>query len=330
MNDKPIFILGAHKSGTSLLRSLLDGHPDLFVIPFESHFFENYNYWITNPYRSKRPRILDISGLEDSFVEAIAKYRSKDNKYGDIVLGDIINLDRFRRKFRLKKPEDLKMVYEKYMKAIYYSLHGKCLPDQLRVAEKSVENYELVPEFHSLYPKAKFIHILRNPYANIVSLRKFRMKSGNGYPILSKASLAIHNSFYYAFKNSSIYENYLIVKYEDLVSGQDQQLKGIAEFLNIENISLLTTPTVMGEVWKGNSTRDTTFKGISKSSIQIWKKEITRLEIGFINSYLKDVLTLFGYQALSTIQGKRSIPAPNSIPRFLFNLVDLHIRKRIR
>ena len=39
MNQKPIFIFGPHKSGTSLLRSLLDGHPDLFSIPIESHVF---------------------------------------------------------------------------------------------------------------------------------------------------------------------------------------------------------------------------------------------------------------------------------------------------
>ena len=38
-NISPIFILGCTKSGTTLLRNLFDGHPDLFIIPFETHFF---------------------------------------------------------------------------------------------------------------------------------------------------------------------------------------------------------------------------------------------------------------------------------------------------
>ena len=38
-NKNYVFILGQHKSGSSLLRSLLDGHPDLFVIPVETHYF---------------------------------------------------------------------------------------------------------------------------------------------------------------------------------------------------------------------------------------------------------------------------------------------------
>ena len=40
----PIFLLGSHKSGTSLLRSLLDGHPDLDVLPREAHFFPTHGY----------------------------------------------------------------------------------------------------------------------------------------------------------------------------------------------------------------------------------------------------------------------------------------------
>jgi len=36
----PIFLLGSHKSETSLLRALLDGHKDLFVFPTETHLFK--------------------------------------------------------------------------------------------------------------------------------------------------------------------------------------------------------------------------------------------------------------------------------------------------
>src|ERR1035438_7009281 len=39
-NRRGLFLGGAPKSGTSLLLSLLDGHPDLVVLPEETHFLE--------------------------------------------------------------------------------------------------------------------------------------------------------------------------------------------------------------------------------------------------------------------------------------------------
>ncbi len=42
LRDHPIFICGHPKSGTSLMRNLLDHHPQLAVYPEESHFFRNF------------------------------------------------------------------------------------------------------------------------------------------------------------------------------------------------------------------------------------------------------------------------------------------------
>jgi hypothetical protein len=52
--NQSIFILGAHKSGSSLLRSLLDGHPQLFAIPLETHLFQTagFGYETLSPPRS--------------------------------------------------------------------------------------------------------------------------------------------------------------------------------------------------------------------------------------------------------------------------------------
>jgi hypothetical protein len=40
MDRGPVFILGNLKSGTTLVQALLDGHPELFVIPVELKFFK--------------------------------------------------------------------------------------------------------------------------------------------------------------------------------------------------------------------------------------------------------------------------------------------------
>ncbi|MGE5223096.1 MAG: sulfotransferase, partial [Omnitrophica WOR_2 bacterium] len=42
LRDRPVFICGHPKSGTSLLRSLLDSHPQVIVYPEETSFFRRY------------------------------------------------------------------------------------------------------------------------------------------------------------------------------------------------------------------------------------------------------------------------------------------------
>ena len=42
LRDSPIFICGHPKSGTSLLRSILDSHPEIIVYPEETGFFRRY------------------------------------------------------------------------------------------------------------------------------------------------------------------------------------------------------------------------------------------------------------------------------------------------
>src|SRR5690606_37795143 len=37
--DRPVFICGHHRSGTTLLQELLDGHPELLVLPSEGTYF---------------------------------------------------------------------------------------------------------------------------------------------------------------------------------------------------------------------------------------------------------------------------------------------------
>ena len=329
MNENPIFILGAHKSGTSLLRSLLDGHPDLFVVPFESHFFENYSYWIDNPIRSNKPKELSADELEQAFSKAISFYNNKSNKYGDVILGRRIDTHRFGKYFQIRSEDNIRKIFEQYYKAIYYSLYHQELSSELRLVEKSVENLEIVPELNALYSQARFVHIIRNPYANLVSLRNFRVKSGGSYPLLSKITRAIYNSLYFAYKNNLAYDNLIVVRYEDLVTDPQAEMKKISKFLGLEYKESLLAPTSLGKPWGGNSVNDSSFRKVSRNRTDSWKKEISRLEIKFVNAYMEEVLEVFGYHLIQPGMGK-PIASNRSVSRYLFNYIDLMIQKQIR
>ena len=129
----PIFILGAHKSGTSLLRSLLDGHPDLFVIPLETHIFQAAGYWVDYSLYSERPQSRSFDEIKQAYTQLVSLYNSDTNQVADANLVNRINIGAFQKTMQAPV-EDLKGLIELYFNAIYMSLYGVDMP-----AEKSRE-----------------------------------------------------------------------------------------------------------------------------------------------------------------------------------------------
>jgi hypothetical protein len=295
MNQKPIFLLGAHKSGTSLLRSIFNGHSQLYTIPFEAHFFQIMKYWVDNEYRMERPAKLNKDEFIERFNNFIHKMNNAEDKYSDSIPKGLIDENKFQSSFSsIKSFENHKSCFEKYCQAIYYSITGNDLPDKIRIVEKSVENAEFVQELFYFFPKAKFVHIIRNPYSNIVSLRKFK-SFRHGAPIMRRIIKTLYNSYYYLYKNKRNIKNYYIIRYEDLAKYPESKIKEMCEFLEIPFEDVLLTPTYQGNVWQGNSTRGIVFNAISSANLEKWKPEIHPMEVEYINIMFYHILLDYGY-----------------------------------
>lgn len=307
MNDSPIFLLGLHKSGTSLLRSIFDGHSKIFTIPIESHYFQNMKYWVDNEYRKQRPMKLNREQIINEFSDWIKFYNSLVNPLADSVVKGIFDESAFLQEFsEIQDGYNDRQIMSKYFEAIYYSIFKKSLTNDLRIVEKSVENAEFVFELSQMFPKAKFIHILRNPYANIVSLRKYKSQT-NIYPYINRLLKTMYNSFYYLYKNKNIINNYYVLKYEDLVANPSKYIQEICEFTNIEFDDILLSPTSLSKPWRGNSTFGKQYNSISASNIDNWKNKIYPLEIYYINKYFSFVLDDYKY---SKVQNNSSFWRP--------------------
>src|SRR6056297_1880138 len=100
---RKVFILGCHKSGTSLLRSLLDGHKELFVIPIEAHIFENLGSWIDYYYRNQSPKILNNSGLKNNFIKRIKKANKPSSKYSAGDTSGKWDIELFKKYFHINQ-----------------------------------------------------------------------------------------------------------------------------------------------------------------------------------------------------------------------------------
>lgn len=303
-NNKPILILGCTKSGTTLMRNLFDGHKDLFVIPTESHFFQNINYWISYYFRITRPRKLNFDEMKSKLYDWINFMNSKENKIADGFTLKKWDLTIFQEIIQNGDVKDVLDLSNLYVEAMYKSLYKKEYDKNLRFVEKSVENAEMALDWLKIYPEAKFVHILRNPYSNMVAIRKYLNQ--NKFPFLKRAIFAMYNSYYYLYKNLRLINKnqYKVVRYEDLIGQPEKTMQDVSHFLNIDYSEKLTTPTIFGEAWEGNSTSGVKFTGISNMNLEKWKTQITNYEIYLVNEYFEHVLSDFRF---SKIDAKGSI-----------------------
>ena len=92
-------------------------------------------------------------------------------------------------------------------------------------AEKTPSNAFTLENFYNIFPNAKFIHIVRNPYDTIASLVN-RGKS----PIDATITYLMNTS---AVLNSDL-SNLHTIKYEDLVSNPQSVITKLLEFLNLK------------------------------------------------------------------------------------------------
>jgi len=322
--ERPIFILGSHKSGTSLLRALLDGAEGLFVIPIEAHFFQYSGFWVDYALRRAFPHPYTFDEWAENFVRHIEHTNRKTwegSRTSDSVLTGLWNVAAFADYLRAKgeipfQQAAFRELFDCYVEAIHISLTGE-LPSARRFVEKSVENAEFAPLLKRLYPDASFVHLVRNPYATLVAIRKHAAR--RRYPFLGRPLAALHNSYYHLYQNPQAIENYRVVRYEDLVTQTHKVMQSIAKFLGIKFTPALLKPTVMDKPWGGNSTSGRQFNGISTKPLSHWQREIYPLEAQLITRLFPHVLRDYDYASFSA-KGSFYLPMPGErVKTFLAN-----------
>lgn len=295
---KPIFILGCHKSGTTLLRNLLDGHPELFVIPFEAHFFQNTRYWVDYKARRTRPENLALGKKKELLFDWIKYSNSREDPVGDSLVKNKFDLEEVKKELFSESIRTEKDLFDAYFLSIRNGLLTNNFNQGSRFVEKSVENAEFALFLKKMHPDAQFIHIVRNPYSNIVSWRKYsglKHHKGKQIPFYRTILESLNNSYYNLLRNKLLIKDYKIIKYEDLLNKPKATNVQLAEFLEIKFSDMQLKPTHFGELWQGNSSRKKKFQGISSENIDKWKNEITDFETQLINDFFSFVLEEFEY-----------------------------------
>lgn len=290
MSVNPVFILGIHKSGTSLLRSLIDGHQSFEIVPIEMHYFKHfklpYEYPINNYGKHSKT-------IKESILSLIDEYNSGSNNYSD---NNTYHNDRFKD---LEVIDFNESAFDptNFLKLSNYLIgkerdfeNGKTL------VEKSVDNLEYAELFSHMFPKAKFIHIIRNPYANFFALKQYLSRSTKLTPPVGEVISPLkYNSKYY-FRNKMTIKNYKVITYENLVLNTREVMMDICEYLEVEYQDIMLKPTLGGKLWKGNSMSKNKYNEVSLKNADIWKDYLSSSEAKLIQENCRDLLNEFNFE----------------------------------
>ena len=272
MNEKPIFISGLYRSGTTLLTLILNQSKDLQM----SYDTIHYLRFVYDKYSVNKDSIKII--LED------INHRIR-NRW-DISL----NVNKIISDLRSKKCLNHAVLYSEIMKS-HLKLKSNC-----RWGDKTNVCWERIPDFINMFPFGRVIHIYRDPRDVLSSYKKFTNNPSNMYLDAVFSSCAMFN-FVKGLKNN---KNIFILKYEDLVDNPELYVRKICNFINIEfSEDMLFCKTFKqkdGNLFDSNSVFNPNRTKIDASSVGIWKKELSNLEIYLTELVTGDNITFFGYK----------------------------------
>lgn len=261
--DSPIFIGGEGRSGTRLLRTVLGKHSSIFEVPRETYIFATKNIK-GNKFHSiyannKEIDLLVKSVISSMFFKRSVAIEKSKNKNFDEQVNSVFNL--------IKESESYHLINNKYDAFNLIVNHLTLNSNKRRWIEKTPSNIYSAKEILELYPKAKIIAIFRDPRAVCASwLKKDKLKS------LFGVCLSWNRAINQMVKLSKeIPDNFYVLKFEDLVSSPEPELKKLCVFLN-ENYE---TEMMNISVTNSHFMDTKNIQGFSAQTIDRWKNTLS-------------------------------------------------------
>lgn len=294
MSNEMIFIIGAPRSGTKLLRGLLNNHSQVYIpeaetlflfklyqqwedfgdLSIKTNFYKLHKYILATPFYSY---LIDLK--EETIVDVDLWFdKCSSNDYGHV-------MSNFFRVCAIKKS---KIIFGDKTPSYLYPI------DFIRTQ----------------FPGAKILHIVRDPRDYVLSVKKAWNK--NIFRSADKWNYWI-NTF---CKSLAEKNDNLLVKYEDLLTNSESELIRICDFLSIKfeksMLSVSNQVENLGDA-KGKNR-------IINDNFGKWKNKLNTEDIALIEGICFDSMVSMGYPPLYSTN---KIVIPKFKKRF-YHFLDIY------
>jgi hypothetical protein len=197
------FVVGATRSGTTLLRLMLDAHPEM-AIPSETHFI---------------PDLIKAYRLESATPERMCEVVTAHRRWGDFHLDPEELLERFRAIDPINPGDAARAFFQ-----LYAEREGKT-----RWGDKTPGYVREMHRIESVLPEARFVHLVRD--GRDVALSVLGMNWGPS--TVPEAAFRWKKRILRAREQAPRIGHYVEIRYEDLVRDTEVTLRRICEFVDL-------------------------------------------------------------------------------------------------
>jgi hypothetical protein len=197
------FVVGVSRSGTTLLRLMLDAHSQL-AIPPETHFI---------------PDLVEACRAEDGGPDRAAEVITMHRRWADFRLDADELHERFARIRPFEPGEALRAFYGMYAQRV-----GKP-----RWGDKTPHYTRRMPLIQDVLPEARFIHLIRDGRDVALSMLDVHF----GPDDVQKAAKRWTSWIRKARRHAARLDHYLELRYEELVTDAEAVLRRMCEFVEL-------------------------------------------------------------------------------------------------
>jgi len=303
MGTKFIFIVGVSRSGTTLMRRILN-NSDQIAISNENHFLGHLIS--TEGVRYKFRKLGDLS--DDDNVHKLAdyiyygdlersfnKYRSWSYHWKWII--EVIDREDFLQ--RILDSDRSERALFTVMMRVYADHMGKPI-----MGEKTPVHLRYVPTLVEWFPNGKIIHMLRDPRAIFVSELRRRRRELYSTPykqlsqvdflftvfIVLQITFVWFESILRYHKYKKLYpNNYYPLKFEDLINDPEKHIRQVCDFLGVAFQEQMLEQVVVSDGFKQGKA------GFDGQAATRWKEHIPRWINAWFSFWFRKYLKELGH-----------------------------------
>jgi len=274
--DKPIFIGGLQRSGTSLMRAIIGSHPTLAIYKSDLPLWTKY-------YKHHHDLDLNDPDIRMQLLDEIISDR-KSLK----IIGLTFNAQEILASLQNESHVTFGVLFQHLLRQ-YAKLIGRP-----RWGLKTPHNEFWSDEIFAAYPDAKMIHLIRDPRDVAVSI-----KSRGWDKPLEKTCRKWQKSAQLGKIQQDKYANsYMVVRYEDLVGNPESITQKVCDLVELDyRPDLLKMDAQLG--WRGSNSHfdDLGYEheGISEKAIGRYTEYLDLVDVAFIEDFLKEEMIEWQY-----------------------------------
>lgn len=295
LNKKIIFIVGASRSGTTMMSHILDQHSQIFDIN-ELHVFGDL---IASESLHQPLNQAEQSKLASAILQRVEHgIWAADNALKETPLKDTVLL----QEVLARLGDDASTAADVFRQSVLTVAEAQ---GNSSVAEQTPRNIFFAESILKAYPEAQFVHMVRDPRAVLASQKsKWRLKflGGHSIPKLEVIRMWIN---YHPITLSKLWSTanslairhesnnrFHVIKFEQLLEAPELTLRNLCDSIGIDFQAKMLDIEHIGSSHQHNASPTS---GISNATVASWKKNLTAAEQLVSEKLCAATMSHYGY-----------------------------------